>query len=155
MRLLVSSTFSVQKTSRSDVFHYVLVNTKEKSTALNQCDLFFTTNHDIMGTVIYKVHLSNEKVLNKNGAIRTAKKGQKQVADIQCNALTSLIHFVQFYSKVNQGCKCIALEVSDLFLSFCNSPNCPVFVKNFFITCILNRRENYISSHFYLRWEKW
>ena len=32
-------------------------------------------------------------------------------------------------------CMCIALEVSDLFLYFCGSPNCPVFVKNLFITC--------------------
>ena len=32
--------------------------------------------------------------------------------------LTSLIHFVQLYSKVDQGCKCIALEVIHLLLPF-------------------------------------
>ena len=34
------------------------------------------------------------------------------------NPYISLIHFVQVYSKVDWGCKCIALEVAHLFLSF-------------------------------------
>ena len=47
-----------------------------------------------------------KKFLTKTGQlIRTATKGQKQGVDLQRNALTSLIHFVQFYSKVDQEFK--------------------------------------------------
>ena len=59
-----------------------------------------------------------KKFLTKAGWLGLAQKGQKQVYDIQHNALISLIHFVQLYSKVDQGRKCIALEVIHLFLSF-------------------------------------
>ena len=42
-----------------------------------------------------------KKFIAKTRVIRTAIKGQKQVPVLQCNALTSIIHFVQLYNKVN------------------------------------------------------
>ena len=52
-------------------------------------------------TYVKKLQTSNKEVFNKIKVIRTATKGLKQVADLQRNALTSLIHFVQLYDKVN------------------------------------------------------
>ena len=63
------------------------------------------------------VQKSKKKFLIKTGQLGLPQKGQKQVYDLQCNALTSLINFVQLHSKVDLGCKCMALEVIHLFLS--------------------------------------
>ena len=65
----------------------------------DECYFVKETNRTYTG--VYK---SNEKVFN-NSRVRLPQIGQKQVADLQCNALTSLVHI-------------IALEVSDFFLSF-------------------------------------
>ena len=43
----------------------------------------------------------NENFFNKTVLLGLPQKGLKQVADLQHNALTSLIHFVQLYDKVN------------------------------------------------------
>ena len=75
-----------------------------------------------------------KKFSTKTGYLGVPQKEQKQVADLQCFVLTSLVHFL--HNKVNKGCKCIVLDVSDLFLSFCGSANYPIFVENFFITCM-------------------
>ena len=40
-----------------------------------------------------------ENFKQKNRVIRTATKGLKQAYDLQRNALTSLIHFVQYTTK--------------------------------------------------------
>ena len=57
--------------------------------------------------------------LTKNREIgTTTKEKQKQVYDLQCNALTSLVHLAVQLRKVDKGCKCTALEVIHLFLSF-------------------------------------
>ena len=50
------------------------------------------------------------------GLVGLPRKGQKQVADLQSNPLTFLIHFVQIYNKVKYGYKGITLEVIHLFL---------------------------------------
>ena len=43
---------------------------------------------------------SNEKVFSKNRVIiGLPQKGQKQVYDLQHNALIALIHFVQLYDR--------------------------------------------------------
>ena len=39
------------------------------------------------------IHVSNKKFLTKTGYFELPQKGQKQVHDIQCNALRSLVHF--------------------------------------------------------------
>ena len=57
---------------------------------------------NILGYMIIK---GNEKVFNKNRVIRLPQIVQKQLADLRCNVLTSLVHFV-------------TLEVSNLILSF-------------------------------------
>ena len=60
----------------------------------------------------------------KLGLSGMSQKGQKQVDDVQCNAVTSLVDFMLLYSKVNQGCNCkyVVLEVSDLFCPFLTFP---------------------------------
>ena len=86
---------------------------------------------------------SNEKsCLTKKQFNSKCHKALKQVADMQCDACTFLMHFVQLYSKVDQGytCRCIALHVSNLFQCFCGSPNYIVLcLNNFVITCRLLR----------------
>ena len=47
------------------------------------------------------VQTSNKNALKKTGYLGLPQKGQEQVTDLQRNALTSPIHFVQFYNKVN------------------------------------------------------
>ena len=44
---------------------------------------------------------SNEKFLTKTGKLGPPQNGQKQVYDLQHNALTSLVHFVIQLYKVN------------------------------------------------------
>ena len=72
------------------------------------------------------------KVFNKNRAIRTA-------TDLQCNALTFHSSLCRITAQNEFGKymhKSIELEVHDLFRSFCRSPNNPVFVLKFLITCL-------------------
>ena len=48
------------------------------------------------------VQASNENARKKKtGYLGLPQKGQEQVDDLQRNALTSPIHFVRFYNKVN------------------------------------------------------
>ena len=82
---------------------------------------------------IYK-YTSNEKVFKKNRVIRIATKRTERT-NLQRNALTSLIHFVQLYSKVDRDVSALRWRSYTCFCPFCGSPNCPVFLKNFFITC--------------------
>ena len=42
-----------------------------------------------------------KKFLRKIRWLGLPQKGQKQVPNLQSNTLTSLIHFVQLYNKVN------------------------------------------------------
>ena len=54
------------------------------------------------------------------------QEGQKQVADILCNALISLVHFVQLRNKVNQRCVLYWMSVI-YFYPLYGIPNHPVF----------------------------
>ena len=82
------------------------------------------------------------------------KKDRNKVLNLQCNALTSLVHFTVQLHKVDQGCKCIALEVNPLF------PNYPVSLKQgsqhmhtyFLHVCVLattftNRESSRVKPH--------
>ena len=42
-----------------------------------------------------------KKFLTKTGQLGLPQKGKKQASNLQSKALTSLIHFVQLYYKVN------------------------------------------------------
>ena len=44
-----------------------------------------------------------KKFLTKTGSLGLPQKGHKQVANLQHNALTSLIHFVQFTQQSELG----------------------------------------------------
>ena len=57
-----------------------------------------------------KVQMSNKNILDKN-RVGMPQKGQKRGVDLQRNAVTSLIQFVQLHKL------CIALEINPLFLS--------------------------------------
>ena len=87
--------------------------------------------------MLCKKECSNEIVLAKTEELGLPQKEQKQGVDLQRNALTSLINFVQLYSKVTYT-HCTCRDVSALpwrsngcFCPFCGSPNYPVFVQTF------------------------
>ena len=69
------------------------------------------------------------------------QKGLKQVADVQYNALTPLIHLVQLHNKLKKA----YLHVGALrrmtvtcFHPFCGIPNCPVSCfETFVVTCVI------------------
>ena len=47
------------------------------------------------------VQTSNEKVVKINRVLELPRNGLKQAYDLQHSSLTSLIHFVQLYTKVD------------------------------------------------------
>ena len=61
---------------------------------------------------------TNEKLFYITRLLALSLKGQKQIANLQRNVLTDLVHFAVYLPKVNNERKCIDLEVSSLFLSF-------------------------------------
>ena len=70
----------------------------------------------------------------KTGQLGLPQKGQKQVYDLQRNALTRLIHFVQLHNKVNycRDVNALSWRSTPCFCSLCGSPNYPVSVQNLF-----------------------
>ena len=105
------------------------------------------SNHVTMGITFYAFHIiiprwyfkfneekimqtSNENLFLKNRVIRTATKRKEKVSNLESNALTSLIHFVQLHNKMNH------VGGHWLVYTFLLPSWLLCFVKNIFITCL-------------------